>query len=174
MGNTQTIFYVQRKPSGFVHYGEPRPGVTFKVTVKVKRFKYEDGVEEERWAYFQDSAGKKVWDCNDGYLAAHFTEVAAPDWAKKRRGGTRGTTNRNVRGNTRDREARRAYLLSAYESSAGPGTCRCYRCGLVLTGDTVTVDRIVPGAKGGTYKRSNIRPACGTCNSATGAKARTA
>lgn len=46
--------------------------------------------------------------------------------------------------------------------------CRCYRCGTLLTVDSVTVDRIVPGCKGGTYRRSNIRPACGHCNSETG------
>lgn len=86
----------------------------------------------------------------------------------------RGTTNRNVRGNTRDRDARRKWLLKTYQSSAGPGTCRCYHCGLVLTESTVTVDRIIPGAQGGTYRRNNIRPACGKCNSATGAKARAA
>lgn len=46
--------------------------------------------------------------------------------------------------------------------------CRCYRCGCLLTVDSVTVDRIIPGCKGGTYRRNNIRPACGTCNSETG------
>lgn len=46
--------------------------------------------------------------------------------------------------------------------------CRCYRCGDLLTEDTVTVDRIIPGCKGGTYRRDNIRPACGPCNSETG------
>ena len=53
----------------------------------------------------------------------------------------------------------------------GPGwriACRCYRCGALLTTDTVTVDRVVPGCQGGTYVRSNIRPACGPCNSETG------
>lgn len=48
--------------------------------------------------------------------------------------------------------------------------CRCYRCGKLLTANTVTVDRIVPGARGGTYRRNNIRPACAYCNSETGAK----
>ena len=47
-------------------------------------------------------------------------------------------------------------------------TCRCYRCGVLLTVETVTVDRIIPGCKGGTYRRDNIRPACGDCNSETG------
>lgn len=45
---------------------------------------------------------------------------------------------------------------------------RCYRCGTVLTEDSLTIDRITPGAEGGTYTDANIRPACGTCNSATG------
>lgn len=87
---------------------------------------------------------------------------------------SRGTTNRNARGNTKDREARRAYLLRVYESSEGPGTCRCYRCGKLLYAHHITVDRIIPGARGGTYRRNNIRPACAECNSATGAKARRA
>lgn len=46
--------------------------------------------------------------------------------------------------------------------------CRCYRCGVLLVADTVTVDRIIPGCRGGTYRRNNIRPACGPCNSETG------
>ena len=50
----------------------------------------------------------------------------------------------------------------------GEPACRCYRCGVLLTVDTVTVDRITPGCKGGTYRRNNIRPACGPCNSETG------
>lgn len=52
---------------------------------------------------------------------------------------------------------------------------RCYRCGDLLTFETMTVDRIVPGCKktakyprGGTYVRENIRPACMGCNSETG------
>lgn len=36
----------------------------------------------------------------------------------------------------------------------------------------VTVDRIIPGCQGGTYRRNNIRPACGPCNSETGGSTR--
>lgn len=36
----------------------------------------------------------------------------------------------------------------------------------------LTIDRIVPGCQGGTYRRTNIRPACGTCNSSTGGHTR--
>lgn len=80
----------------------------------------------------------------------------------------RGTSNRNDRGSSRDRAARRRWLVEAWASDLGPGICRCYRCGVGLTADTVTVDRIEPGCQGGTYRRSNIRPACATCNSTTG------
>jgi 5-methylcytosine-specific restriction endonuclease McrA len=51
-------------------------------------------------------------------------------------------------------------------------TCRCYRCGTLLHDGTLTVDRIIPGCHGGTYRRTNIRPACGGCNSETGAPLR--
>lgn len=84
----------------------------------------------------------------------------------------RGTSNTNARGNSRDRLARRRWLAKVYQSDVGSGTCRCYRCGLLLSVDTVTVDRIVPGCRGGRYVRSNIRPACARCNSETGARVR--
>lgn len=102
---------------------------------------------------------------------------------------TRGTTNKNVSGNNEDRRRRRAWLVETYRADVdadelerigdarmfgttlgkGYPACRCYRCGCLLTIDTVTVDRIVPGCYGGTYRRNNIRPACGPCNSSTGA-----
>jgi 5-methylcytosine-specific restriction endonuclease McrA len=97
----------------------------------------------------------------------------------------RGTTNGNLRGNTKDRQSRRRWLVatfranrdlteSGYATRFGGGTpsCRCYRCGELLVESTVTVDRIVPGCRGGTYRRDNIRPACANCNSETGAVTR--
>lgn len=107
----------------------------------------------------------------------------------------RGTTNGNARGGSDDRRRRREWLVQTYRADVDvavlewahsgslpvpvlPGTegaqpaCRCYRCGALLTADTLTVDRIVPGCRGGTYRRENIRPACGTCNSSTGATTR--
>lgn len=101
----------------------------------------------------------------------------------------RGTTNANSRGGADDRRRRREWLVETFRADVdaigvewigGPDlvqdvvmpACRCYRCGLLLTVDTVTVDRIVPGCRGGTYRRNNIRPACGTCNSVTGATTR--
>lgn len=110
----------------------------------------------------------------------------------------RGTSNTNARGNVEDRARRRAWLVETYRADTDllriywPSTnewteqsrlpnvqriadtaevvpaCRCYRCGDLLSVHTVTVDRIIPGCKGGTYRRNNIRPACGGCNSETG------
>jgi 5-methylcytosine-specific restriction endonuclease McrA len=100
----------------------------------------------------------------------------------------RGTSNGNDRGSSYTRAARRAWLVETYRADvdldsferigkaamygcalgSGEPACRCYRCGTLLSVDTVTVDRIIPGALGGTYRRNNIRPACGTCNSSTG------
>ena len=66
-----------------------------------------------------------------------------------------------------------------------PGFVRCYRCGMLLFNPErpippaplldepilpLTIDRIVPGCQGGTYRRGNIRPACGDCNSETGGR----
>ncbi len=80
---------------------------------------------------------------------------------------SRGTTNRNVRGSSYARRARRLWLMSTYAADVA-GRCRCYRCGRLLDEETLTVDRIIPGVAGGKYVRTNIRPACGPCNSETG------
>lgn len=83
----------------------------------------------------------------------------------------RGTTNRNARGSSYSRRRRREWLVKTFESNR-PGMCRCYRCGRLLDESTVTVDRIRPGCRGGTYARGNIRPACAKCNSETGGATR--
>jgi len=93
----------------------------------------------------------------------------------------RGTTNRNARGNTMQRRRRRRYLVEHYRADVdlaadgtevpvgeGQAACRCYRCGDLLTEDTVTADRRTPGIEGGTYDDLNIRPACMHCNASTG------
>lgn len=88
----------------------------------------------------------------------------------------RGTTNRNQRGGSHDRRRRKAWLVQTYRANVdvdGQVACRCYRCGALLTVETVTVDRIIPAVQGGTYRRANCRPACGGCNSETGNYVRT-
>lgn len=79
----------------------------------------------------------------------------------------RGTSNSDQRGSSEDRRRRKQFLLDR----DGDGvTARCYRCPTILNFTTITVDRIIPGCQGGTYRRSNIRPACAPCNESTGGK----
>jgi len=88
---------------------------------------------------------------------------------------TRGTSNGNSRGSAEDRRARRAWLVLTY-GWPEVGLVLCYLCGVPLLqdedpdapGQSVTVDRIVPGCLGGRYVRGNIRPSCIRCASETG------
>lgn len=83
----------------------------------------------------------------------------------------RSTSNSNARGSSYTRRRRKDWLLSPAAGFGGDGsTVKCYRCPTVLDVDTITVDRIVPGVDGGTYKRDNIRPCCGPCNYSTGGR----
>lgn len=50
------------------------------------------------------------------------------------------------------------------ERGLGRPAVRCFRCGTLLDWDSVEIDRIKPGAEGGRYTKSNIRPVCGCCN----------
>lgn len=103
----------------------------------------------------------------------------------------RGTSNGNSSGSAEDRRRRKLWLLETYRADVdvfvtgpeptdmmvmplgqGSMACRCYRCGKLLTFSWLTVDRIIPGCHGGTYRRNNIRPACGPCNSETGSRLR--
>lgn len=78
---------------------------------------------------------------------------------------TRGTSNTNSRGSSYSRRRRKEWMLQQFGDGA---TAPCSHCGVALTFETITADRVVPGSAGGTYKRGNIRPACGPCNSRDG------
>ena len=69
------------------------------------------------------------------------------------------------RGNSKSRTVRRAWLLATFGDGV---TAPCYRCGVSLDATTLTVDRVVPGCEGGSYRRDNIRPACKPCQDQTG------
>lgn len=81
----------------------------------------------------------------------------------------RGTSNKNVTGNSEDRRRRKSWLLVEFGNGE---TCPCaFGCGTELTFDTLTVDRFpVAGYAGGRYVRGNIRPACANCNSVDGGR----
>lgn len=64
------------------------------------------------------------------------------------------------RGNSRDRRARKLWMLGHF----GDGTtCACAHCGEQLEYAELEADRITPG---GSYRRDNIQPSCGKCNKA--------
>lgn len=85
----------------------------------------------------------------------------------------RGTTNTNARGGAPARRSRKQWLLDEFgDGEAAPCS---FECGTAVTFDTLFVDRYpVPGVMGGTYRRGNIRPACGPCNSRHGGSLRRA
>lgn len=87
----------------------------------------------------------------------------------------RGTTNRNERGSSYERRARKAWLLATFgDGESAPCSIRFdEHCLGEVTMVTITVDRHpVPGIDGGKYARTNIRPACGPCNSRHGTQLR--
>jgi len=92
----------------------------------------------------------------------------------------------STRGNTKDRERRKTWLLTTYAADTkvrirfgvvvpcepdhpeAVPACRCYRCGTLVTREQLVADRIVPGRLGGTYARTNIRPSCKPCSDKSG------
>lgn len=84
----------------------------------------------------------------------------------------RGTSNSYTRGSSHGRRARRRWLVNTFGDGefvdchlrAVPG------CWVAMTEWSVSADRIVPGALGGTYARGNIQPACPPCQSHQGGK----
>jgi 5-methylcytosine-specific restriction endonuclease McrA len=74
-------------------------------------------------------------------------------------------SHQRCQGNNRDRAARKHWMLRNPAFGGNGATVPCSYCPRVLDYASVTADRIIPGSQGGTYKRSNIRPACLPCNS---------
>lgn len=87
------------------------------------------------------------------------------------------------KGSASDRRRRRQWLCETFGRPAWVSrtavdqplrvtyVVQCWRCSTLLTVDTVTADRHpIPGWKGGTYRRDNIKPCCLTCNVADGGR----
>jgi len=78
---------------------------------------------------------------------------------------------RDARGSSRDRKARRDWIVSPVAGRlvdglfvffGGDGVkVPCWHCGAILAREEVEIDRIVPG---GRYVRTNIQPSCFPCN----------
>ncbi len=84
------------------------------------------------------------------------------------------TNGQDKRGSSKDRKARRLWLLSDKAPFGGNGeVVPCALgdqpdCAILVDMTTMEVDRIVPGAFGGRYTRDNIRPTCIRCNKEAG------
>jgi hypothetical protein len=107
------------------------------------------------------------WDPIDDAVAALDADLPRPKGQRTDNGHSNG------RGSASARRARKLKLIRVY----GDGTyVACYNaaeCGREqLTVETVTVDRILRGVDGGTYRWDNIRPACLPCNATDGNKYR--
>ncbi|AAN02141.1 HNH endonuclease [Mycobacterium phage Barnyard] len=82
--------------------------------------------------------------------------------------------NGNDRGNTRDRYARKMFLLEKHGrcivlvegewTNVVAWVAQCWECSTLVTYDTMIVDRIIPKSKGGRYTRDNIQIHCPTCS----------
>lgn len=163
-----------------------RPGCKRQATIAMSAGGV-DQIEVYACAYDRAWLEKFVVDprCKRGFMRDNKAADVRSVWGTF--GRRRGTSNGNNRSNSRARRARKLWLLKTYAARPNPKSpegdfllidmlswpvCRCYACGVLLTFKTLTVDRIVPGSRGGTYARNNIRPACASCNSATAHLAR--
>lgn len=97
----------------------------------------------------------------------HTTDMAMAVQAYGTMAHKRGTSNSNSRGSSKDRHARKLWLLAEFGDGV---TAPCsFECGAVVTYETITVDRHpIKGTDGGKYTRDNIRPSCAHCNYSDG------
>lgn len=76
------------------------------------------------------------------------------------------------RGSNETRKARRAWVLKTFDADLGDDVARCRlklagdRCHGIVDSSTLSLDRIDPA---GTYRRTNIQPACVPCQNTQGA-----
>ena len=73
----------------------------------------------------------------------------------------------NARGNTKDRRARKMFLLNKHGNGVH---APCHECSTPVEYDTLVVDRIIPGRDGGRYTRDNIQIHCFPCSYLQGYK----
>lgn len=88
----------------------------------------------------------------------------------------RGRSNGNESGSSKDRRARRAWLVTPEAGFGGDGLkVLCQVCfGLYVTVEDMVVGRITAGVEGGTYRRDNVRPECSGCSCREGQRRATA
>jgi 5-methylcytosine-specific restriction endonuclease McrA len=151
-----------------------------------RRLRYEDGRPEhldplppatgravrELWKAGQIRTSRAGWPHGRLHVRTMLTTAAGRRWVAGVVPKThRGTTNGNSRGGSAARRRRKQWLLDQFgDGTTAPCSLKLAGCAEVVTIDTISVDRILPGCQGGTYRRTNIQPACGSCNSKHGAQ----
>jgi hypothetical protein len=79
----------------------------------------------------------------------------------------RGTSNKNQTPNSAHRRRLRQHCIN--RDGNGVTVLCAFGCGVELTVDTATLDRYpLSGHDRGTYRKDNVRAACGSCNSRHG------
>lgn len=79
----------------------------------------------------------------------------------------RGTSNKNQMPNSTHRRRLRQHVLD--RDGDGVSVACAFGCGVLLTIEVITLDRFpITGRDGGTYRKDNVRAACGSCNSSDG------
>lgn len=78
----------------------------------------------------------------------------------KRHGG-------DARGSSISRRARKIKMIKVYGNGC---TVECVWCSIALDFASLTIDRIIPGSEGGSYRWDNVQPACLHCNQERGDK----
>jgi 5-methylcytosine-specific restriction endonuclease McrA len=95
-----------------------------------------------------------------------LVEDGAFDWRPSERTRPRRPEG-DLRGSTTDRKRRKLWLIDTF----GDGEfVACRYCWITMQYPQLTVDRIVPGHRGGRYIRSNIQPSCSLCAARQGAE----
>lgn len=80
---------------------------------------------------------------------------------------SRGTSNKNQTPNSAHRRRLRQHCID--RDGNGTTVLCAFDCGTELTVETATLDRYpIGGHAGGTYRKDNVRAACGSCNSRHG------
>jgi 5-methylcytosine-specific restriction endonuclease McrA len=78
-------------------------------------------------------------------------------------------TNRNQRGSSYDRRARKEWIFSTYGVD---GIVTCRFCAVPMLPEDCTVDCLTPRSRGGAYRRDNVGPACRPCQDEQGVRLR--
>jgi hypothetical protein len=96
---------------------------------------------------------------------AKFKKLPVPTDADRADAEARHARNKRQGGDDRGSSAQRRRNREVMLEQFGDGEkCPCVNCGVMLSMDTVSLDRIIPGSDGGRYRQANLIPMDYDCN----------